>query len=287
MQKLLTWIDNLIFITGGFIVTVFPIFFLPITSELSEYNKLVLLIISAMVLLILWSIKSVLSKRFVIAKTPLDLAFFLILISFVLSTWFSVSRYTSLFGAFNTWHFTLVELVSLLSVFYCLVTNINSAHRVGFLMVAFYVSAFLVGLLAWISSFGVFSSLLNNNIFQILTVKDFSLAGNRISLIILLTVALLIGVYLVRTYISKNKILTFVYTSVTTLIGFILIIWVIGLLASFTDNNTNNYQLSFSESWQVASATISKYPWLGTGVSTYSKAFLAFPPTGLDRKSVV
>jgi tetratricopeptide (TPR) repeat protein len=279
-------INNLIFYISLAFFFVFPLVVMPITSELSEYNKLVLLILVASLLGILWMVKSMIEKRFVIANTPLNLSFLLILLSFIFSTVFSVSKYNSLLGAFNSWHFILAEYVALLIIFYAIVTNVSSFMKIKWLTISLFFSSFVVSLVALVGYVGLFKSLAeSSSFFQILNSRDFSLAGNKFSLIVLLVLGILIGFALIRHYLRlNNNRLTFVYTFLTGTIVFVCVLWFMSLVSDFRTNAINGYQLNLTESWEVATSTIRRYPLFGTGLSTYAKAFQAFPPSGLNQQ---
>ena len=66
-----------------------PLFFLPFTSEFYEFNKNMLLIVSAFILLVLWLLKMALERKITFRKTVLDLPVLILAGVFILSSFFN------------------------------------------------------------------------------------------------------------------------------------------------------------------------------------------------------
>ena len=78
-----------------------PLIWLPVNSELFEFNKMILVYLSASIVLTVWLFKSVAGKTFVIKRTPLDIPIALFLLANTLSTAFSIDRHISIFGYYG------------------------------------------------------------------------------------------------------------------------------------------------------------------------------------------
>jgi len=271
----------------------FPLFFLPITSEFNEYNKIILLIITTVVLTLLWVVRIIIEKQIVVVKTPLDLALLLLVIVFILSSITSVSRFTSIFGEFNSWHWLTIELVAWVVFLMMTITQLKGKIVYNQIVKAFTASAFLSAILAILIYFKVFNNLTFTGVFQyfeVIKVNGFLPAGGGISAIVLFFVGLLFAGYFVYENIkllkqSRNantlvKALTPGLVTVTILAG--LIVTVISFLPIREDRLTFN-QLDFSSSWKIATLTMRDYPLFGTGPGTYSVAYNAYRPIAINQ----
>src|SRR3954468_22028070 len=99
-HHLSSYIDNAITLILLVVAGLTPILFLSQTTEFYEIPKLVLLVVSTVVLLGLWIFSWILKGKVVINRTPLDIPLLLLLLFIVLSTYFSTSRYSSIYGDF-------------------------------------------------------------------------------------------------------------------------------------------------------------------------------------------
>src|ERR1043166_9288694 len=85
-----------------------PLFYLPFTSGILEYNKQLLLIITAAVGLVAWLLGVVVTGTLRIRFTPIDKGIFGILIATTVAALFSLTRMHSIFGAANNLSSSLV-----------------------------------------------------------------------------------------------------------------------------------------------------------------------------------
>ncbi len=140
-----------------------PLIFWPKTSELFEFNKMLFVYLMTGFILSAWAIKSVLDKKLVIRRTPLDLPILLFLASQIISTVISIDPHTSLWGYYSRFHGGLISTLCYISLFYALVSNfsktLDSCLPAG--MARFYIldsilgSAFLVSLYAILERMGI------------------------------------------------------------------------------------------------------------------------------------
>jgi len=264
-----------------------PLYVLPFTTEFSEYNKLYLLIFGSFVLLVLWLVRSLIQKKVVISKTPFDIAFVLLLASFAFSTFYSVSMTNSLFGTFNSWHWTIVELCALVAFFYVIVTSVRQIATVRLMVFAFMTSSFIVALVAILGYFNVFDTVFNDttNLFlSSLTIDGFSLAGSVDSTIILFLVSLFFTIPLALRALKDKKIFSVAtYGLMSGAIAFALVLWLGHYIPGVPAHGSSPAQLSFSTSWRVASSAIRDYPWFGTGLSSFSAAYNAYRPAAINQ----
>jgi len=98
-----------------------PLFFLPVTTEFFEFNKLVLLSVATALGLFAWGLKAAITGSLGIRRSVFDLPVLLIWLVTLISTVFSDNRLLSVVGQYARWHPSLFS-VSILTVFYFLVS---------------------------------------------------------------------------------------------------------------------------------------------------------------------
>jgi tetratricopeptide (TPR) repeat protein len=124
------------FINWEAIILVFllPLFFLPITTEYFEFNKIALLAVAVTLGLIAWGIKAVASGKIGFRRSRFDIPVFLFWLVTLVATIFSEHLVSSVTGHYGRWYPSLVT-VTLLTVLYFLITsNIEreTPRRVGY-----------------------------------------------------------------------------------------------------------------------------------------------------------
>lgn len=107
-------------IAGVFIL---PLFFLPWSTSILEFNKQILLLILAGTALILWLLHVVVSGQLSWRATPLDKGIVAFLVAVSLSTIFSLARFKSLFGLTGSLSDSLLTITAL-SIFYFGIVNV-------------------------------------------------------------------------------------------------------------------------------------------------------------------
>ena len=113
-------VSRWLLIAGVFIL---PLFFLPWTTSVLEFNKQMLSVILAGVSLILWLLHVVISGQLSWRTNPLDKGVAAFLLAVSLSTIFSLARFKSLFGLTGSLSDALVTVIAL-SVFYFGIVNV-------------------------------------------------------------------------------------------------------------------------------------------------------------------
>lgn len=112
-----------------FLFFLVPLFFYSETSELFEYNKLMLTYGLTIIIATAWSIKAVLTAQFLtlkfIKRTPFDLVIFLYLVSHLLSTIFSIDPWVSLWGFYSRFHEGFLATLSYIVLYYAFVSNLS------------------------------------------------------------------------------------------------------------------------------------------------------------------
>lgn len=295
MSEKLNRIINLVIVAfGGVYFFLFPLFFLTNTSEFVSYNKLILTILTAVVMAVLWSVRTIVSKKLVFVRNQFNLGLALLILSLGISTVRSVAPYVSIFGSFNTWHLTLVEMLSFIAIFAVLISTVKELSQVRLLIYAFVFSSFILSILAILVFFNVFDG--KNfegvaSIFNVFSVDGFSPAGNAPSLVTVMLASVFLQIYML--FISlKNKSqkskLMFSAKTVTLAMMIVpvfiaMIIWLVTYFPGLNSRQNAYQQLNFQNSWRVAVSSIKEYPFWGTGPSTYSSAYNAFRPATINQ----
>ncbi|MFA5776133.1 MAG: O-antigen ligase family protein [Patescibacteria group bacterium] len=193
-------INNLIF---GLIVLVSfltPVFFLPVTYEYFEFNKLYFFIVVTTVMALLWCAKMVVEKKVYFAKSPVDFALLLVLVSFILSTLSSLDKTSSLFGSYGRWFPSLLGFVALYFYYYAISTNVDSARKIRVLLWSVSAGTAIPALFSVINYFGLTIPFLN-----LFNQKGFLLSGSTTSLATSLLVGLVVSVSLMVNLKSSVK----------------------------------------------------------------------------------
>ena len=143
------------FISWEIVVLAFllPIFFVPVTTEFFEFNKLVLLSGALILGFMAWGLKAWASGRFSIRPNRFDLPVLGIWLSVLVSTIFSDSRLISLIGQHARWHPSLFS-ATILTLFYFLTSWNGNAETFKRVKLALLSSAALAAVWSWVQYFG-------------------------------------------------------------------------------------------------------------------------------------
>lgn len=131
-----------------------PLILWPFTSELFEFNKMVLVYIFTVLITAFWLIRMVKEKKFIFRRTILDVPLLLFLISQTLSTLVSIDPRTSLLGYYSRFHGGLLSSICYSLLYWAYVSNINAKQTLISVKVMF-LSAFLVCIYGILEHFGI------------------------------------------------------------------------------------------------------------------------------------
>lgn len=147
IKKIIRWIVCL----GAFLL---PLWFLPFTSDVLEFNKQVLLFVMAGVGLVLFLVDMI--KHGILRYRPTGLYWSLafLVLAGIVSAVVSVNRYTSIFGTGASRSFSLVSIFSL-AIFFFLALNTSTEDRGKRLRVVLTGSLALTFLVSVLQAFGL------------------------------------------------------------------------------------------------------------------------------------
>ncbi len=150
---LLKLIPRSIYLALAFLM---PVFFLPFTSEFYEFNKWALLFVATVILLITAGVNVVLTRKFSISKSPVDLSLLLLTTIIILSTVFSINKPSSIFGSYGRWFPSLMGFLTILFYYYIATPNLDSDDIIAKVLYTFLAGSTVATLVSLLSYFKVY-----------------------------------------------------------------------------------------------------------------------------------
>lgn len=102
-----------------------PLFFIPITVEFYEFNKLILLAVMVTLGALAWTLKGALTGNWGIRQSPFDLPVLIFWLATLISTVFSDNYLTSIAGQYARWHPSLFSVTILSALYFLISWHIN------------------------------------------------------------------------------------------------------------------------------------------------------------------
>ncbi len=300
-----------------------PVFYLPITSEFFEFNKLTLLTGATVAMIIMWALKLLITKKVYSVRSTLNAPIMALIIVFILSSVFSINPVISLFGKYGRWAPSLFALAVLVAFYYATSINLTSKEAPKKIVNGFIIGISINSIVSLLSYFGL--HIMGGTYAQS---PNFTLTGSSVATAILAAIAVALAI---RKVTNTQNILFKVLWVQVLLLNFIIValysitsgwlIFVLGILlaTAFTkaeeikankamllglvgsaiaitlvfnlpqtrniiasDNFTKEIQLSLIDSWVVSSSTITDFPLLGSGPSTFGLNFTRYKPARLN-----
>lgn len=135
------------------LIFLLPITFLPVTSEIFEFNKMILVYVFTILICFFWAKEMVIKKRILFKNTLLTLPIFIFLASQLISTIFSIDSRTSLLGYYGRFHGGLLSYICYALLYFSFVTFIEQKSVKKFIT-TFLISVSIVALWATLEHFG-------------------------------------------------------------------------------------------------------------------------------------
>ncbi len=135
-----------------------PLIFLPNTSELFEFNKIILTYIFVVLISTCWICDCIIQKKFIFRRTPLDIPLLVFLGFSILSLVFSIDVHTSIYGYYSRWNGGLLSLFSYSLLYWAFVTHFDSKSSLNAIRYTLY-AAIPVALWAVAEHFGIDSKM--------------------------------------------------------------------------------------------------------------------------------
>lgn len=128
-----------------------PVFFVPVTTEYYEFNKLALSAVITALMVVLWCVKMLIDGKFEITKAPVNLPILLLVAVYAISTYLSISKYTSVFGSYGRWNNSVIVAVVCALLYFVVSVNITSKDAIKKVIFAFAGGATLSSLVVILS----------------------------------------------------------------------------------------------------------------------------------------
>ena len=135
-----------------------PLIFLPNTSELFEFNKLILTYIFVVLISACWICDCIIQKKFIFHHTLLNIPLLVFLGFSILSLVFSIDVHTSIYGYYSRWNGGLLSLVSYSILYWVFVTYFDAKSALTAIRYTLY-ATIPVALWAVAEHFGVDSKM--------------------------------------------------------------------------------------------------------------------------------
>ena len=161
-----------------------PVFFLPLTTEYFEFNKLALLTVSTLIMLILWGFKMFINKSVFVTRSNLDLPLFAFTGIVILATIFSIHPESSIFGSQGRWFPSLSAIISLIAMYYVIASNVDNKNFIKYSLIA-YISG--VSVSSFVSLLSYFNIYLGSETY--LQIQNFTTTGSATTTSILAVTA--------------------------------------------------------------------------------------------------
>jgi len=260
-----------------------PFFFLSFTSEYYEFNKQALLALFLFLTFGLFFLKTLLSRKLIFSRSPLDLPIFLILLIYLLSTIFSVSPSTSLLGEHGIFHGGLLSFLLYIGLFY-LIINTGKAGSLGhwvteslsYWVTGLLCSVFLLSLLALLQYFEIYLFP-----WDFTHQRFWTPVGSLSSLLFYLLVVLPLVVSQIKTRPYFGALIPVILAAVFLVSG-----WG-GTLRNFLPEKyrtlPREVSLDWQTSWQIANSVLGVRPLLGSGPATFLSDFTRFKPISFNQ----
>ncbi len=275
INKIITWF--VIILTG-----LIPLFFLPFTSDFYDFNKNILLFFSVLLLLILWSIKIIVTKEVKLRRMVFDLPILAIAVAFILSTIFSAPNKLE-----TLWLPNGTGTIIALTLLYFIISNNLKKSDQSKALNSFVFSSFLLSLISIYQFIGLGETFIDDsNFFAFLKSKSWTPAGGLIPLTTFLTVSLVFALGRIYAKWKANReILSlpfYLLTSLSLIAGI-----VISLLQIFS-YGVKPLFLPFSTGWAIVVESFKngKIFLLGVGPKSFLDAFSRFRPLNYNLTSL-
>jgi len=209
---------------GAIYLSVFllPIFFLPWTTNVLDFNKQALLIVLVFISLFAWMLKALISGKLSLSLNRVHILVIVLFLVYLISTIFSSFSYGSFWGWPQVTSESLLSLLSL-AMLYFLVINIFEKREIFYLIILLVFSSFLAILFGIFQLFGKF-------LFPIdfTKLRSFNTIGEANDLAVF--TAVLLPLIIVLITISAKRFLR-IFLVVTAILGIILLLLVNFLVA--------------------------------------------------------
>jgi len=173
------------------VISLVPIFFLPITSEFYSFNKMTLITLATILMILVWGIKTILGEKLEIVKSPVDKPIIAMLAVVAISTIFSLNKTDSIFGSQGRW-LGLLSFATIIWYFYMSTPTLRDHKTIKIFLYAFIFSSTISSIVSILSYYNIF---FGSSTF--LKFQNFSLTGSIKDAIVVAALAAIASLLLV------------------------------------------------------------------------------------------
>ena len=108
---------------------ILPLTFFKTTSELFEFNKVIVLYLFTSLIVSGWLIESIKQRKFIFRPTKLDVPLVIYLSIYLISTLFSIDPRTSWLGYYSRFNGGLITQVCYVFLYWAFVSNLDKSNH--------------------------------------------------------------------------------------------------------------------------------------------------------------
>jgi tetratricopeptide (TPR) repeat protein len=150
------FLNNLITFILIAVAALTPLIFLNLTTDFYDMPKLIFLVVATVILLGLWIFSWIVQGKIDITRTPLDIPLLFLLITILASTFFSTSKYSSIYGVFPEVHGSAVSWVTYIILYFIAVSHLRKTQHIKLFLQVLFGSATIISLVSLFSYFQIF-----------------------------------------------------------------------------------------------------------------------------------
>jgi O-antigen ligase len=147
LQKIIFWLF-------GILLFLVPLILWPFTSEVFEFNKIVVVYLLTILITATWAIRMIYEKKFIFRRTILDIPLLVFIGSQLISTLLSIDPSTSWLGYYSRFNGGMFSVISYALLYWAFVSNLDSKRTFKLIYVTL-VSAALVSVYGVLEHFGI------------------------------------------------------------------------------------------------------------------------------------
>jgi len=150
----INWFANLVPFLFNALFFFVPLVLSPKTSELFEFNKVILIYAVTIIIVSSWLIKMISERKVIFRRTILDYPLLIFLGAQLISMFFSIDIHTSFFGYYSRFHGGVLSSLSYSLLYWAYVSNMNYSKTKKAIYITL-VSATLVSIYGVLERFGI------------------------------------------------------------------------------------------------------------------------------------
>lgn len=136
--------NKLFFFLYSILFFITPLIMFHKTSEIFEFNKILLIYLISSAVLCLWLSKMIIYKKIYFRKSILHIPLLIFLASQIASTIYSIDPQTSFFGYYGRFNGGLLSTVSYMILYFALISNVGKSEIIKLLKISIITSAIVI-----------------------------------------------------------------------------------------------------------------------------------------------